>query len=163
MGDNTGLRSNWYIFLTILSALVLSMMPVPIQLELFRPDWPLLVVLYWCLALPNRVNIGVAWLTGFAMDIMMGSVFGVYAISFTITSVFCLSNYQTIRNFSVWQQSLLIAVLLCLYHLLVFWFSRFFATIHFIPNYLWPAMTGALCWPWVFWLLRKLRRQFSIQ
>jgi rod shape-determining protein MreD len=34
--------------------------------------------------------------------------------------------------------------------------------IYFQLDYLWPVLTSMLLWPWVFWLLRKTRRQFSI-
>ena len=38
------------IYLTILVAMVLAIIPLPPSLDSFRPDWVMLVVIYWVLA-----------------------------------------------------------------------------------------------------------------
>ena len=38
------------VILTLLFALMASIMPLPISVDPFRPDWVLVVVLYWCIA-----------------------------------------------------------------------------------------------------------------
>ncbi|WP_199610768.1 rod shape-determining protein MreD [Flocculibacter collagenilyticus] len=158
-------RSNSPLFIsfTLLLSLVLAIMPMPLAFEYFRPDWPLLVIMYWSIALPNRVNIGVAWLAGFILDLLLGTVLGIHAVTFAIISYITASNYQKIRNFSVWQQAIIIGLFLALYHLLVFWLSHFLTDVFFIPQYMWPVLTGTLAWPWVFLLLRKYRRQFKVR
>ena len=156
-------RHIWLISFSIFSALVMALVPLPIAIEAFRPDWVLLVLMYWSIALPHRVNIGVAWLTGLLMDLALGSPLGVHSLAYTISIYITASNYQKIRNFSVWQQAFLIALFLALYHLIQFWLSHFLIDIYFLPQYLWPVLTGALCWPWIFLLLRKYRRNFRIR
>ena len=61
---------NYSITLSIVIALVLQIMPMPVVADLYRPDWVLLVLSYWALALPNRVNVGVAFFTGLILDIL---------------------------------------------------------------------------------------------
>ncbi|MDX1539572.1 rod shape-determining protein MreD [Arsukibacterium sp.] len=152
-----------FIYLSLLIALLLTVMPMPQQVKLFRPDWALLVVLYWTLALPGRVNILTAFVLGFLTDVLIGTVLGVNALAFSVVTFIVAVNHLKIRNFSVIQQALLIGLFLALYHLLLFWLSHFLTGVYFLPAYLWPVLTGMLVWPWLFWLLRRYRRQFKIQ
>jgi len=151
------------ILLTLLVAIMASIMPLPLSVDAFRPDWVLIVLIYWCMALPGRVNIITAWIMGFLLDVLLGSVLGVYAAAMAISVFIVAENFQKIRNFSIWQQALIAGVLAALYHLVVFWLQRFLIDVSFLTSYLYPVITTIILWPWVFYLLRKLRRQFSIK
>lgn len=151
------------ILLTLLVALMASIMPLPLSVDMFRPDWVLIVLLYWCMALPGRVNIVTAWVMGFLLDVLLGSVLGVHAAAMAIAVYIVAENFQKIRNFSIWQQALITGVLAALYHLVVFWLQRFLIDITFLTSYLYPVITTIILWPWVFYLLRKIRRHFSIK
>ena len=152
-----------FIYLSLIISLLLTVIPVPFQISLFRPDWVLLVLMYWTLALPRRVNIGTAFLMGFLTDVLVGTVLGVNALAFSVVAFVMAVNHLQIRNFGIIQQSLLVGLLLALYQLLLFWLSNFLTGVNFRPAYLWPVLTGMLVWPWLFWLLRRYRRQLKIQ
>ncbi len=138
-------------------------MPMPLSADAFRPDWVLIVLMYWCMALPGRVNIITAWVMGFLLDVLLGSVLGVHAAAMAISIYIIVVNHQKIRNFSILQQALITGVLVALYHLVVFWLQRFLIDIIFLTSYLYPVVTTIILWPWVFYLLRKVRRNFSIK
>lgn len=150
------------IFFSLLLALMASIMPMPISVDAFRPDWVLVVLLYWSLALPNRVNVVTAWIMGFLLDVLLGSILGVHAASMALAVYIAAVNFQKIRNFSLWQQAMIVGVLAALYHLLVFWLQRFLTDVVFLPSYLYPVATTIVVWPWAFLLLRKVRRHFRI-
>lgn len=151
------------ILFTLLIALMASIMPMPLSADAFRPDWVLIVLMYWCMALPGRVNIITAWIMGFLLDVLLGSVLGVHAAAMALSIYIIVGNHQKIRNFSIWQQALITGVLAALYHLVVFWLQRFLIDVVFLPSYLYPVITTIVLWPWVFYLLRKVRRSFSIK
>lgn len=151
------------ILLTLLIALMASIMPLPLSVDAFRPDWVLIVLIYWCMALPGRVNIITAWVMGFLLDVLLGSVLGVHAAAMAISVYIVAESFQKIRNFSIWQQALITGVLAALYHLVVFWLQRFLIDVTFLSSYLYPVITTIILWPWVFYLLRKVRRHFSIK
>jgi rod shape-determining protein MreD len=151
------------ILFTLLIALMASIMPMPLNADAFRPDWVLIVLMYWCMALPGRVNIITAWVMGFLLDVLLGSVLGVHAAAMAISIYIIVGNHQKIRNFSIWQQALITGVLAALYHLVVFWLQRFLIDVIFLPSYLYPVVTTIVLWPWVFYLLRKVRRNFAIK
>ena len=147
---------------SLLLALIASIMPMPLSVDAFRPDWVLIVLVYWSLALPNRVNIVTAWVMGFLLDVLLGSVLGVHAAAMALAVYIAAVNYQKIRNFSLWQQAFIVGVLAALYHLLVFWMQRLLTDVVFLPSYLYPVLTSVVLWPWMFLLLRKVRRHFKI-
>jgi len=151
------------ILFTLLIALMASIMPMPLSADAFRPDWVLIVLMYWCMALPGQVNIITAWVMGFLLDVLLGSVLGVHAAAMAMSIYIIVDNHQKIRNFSIWQQALIIGVLAALYHLVVFWLQRFLIDVVFLTSYLYPVLTTIVLWPWVFYLLRKVRRNFSIK
>ncbi len=156
-------NNGFIILITLLIALMASITPMPLSVDAFRPDWVLIVLVYWCLALPSKVNIITAWFMGFVLDVLLGSVLGVHAAAMAISVYIVVVNFQKIRNFSVWQQALIVGVLAALYHLLVFWMQRFLSDAIFLTSYLYPVLTSAILWPWVFLLLRRVRRHFKIK
>lgn len=155
--------SRLIVILTFLVALMASIMPLPLSVDAFRPDWVLVVVLYWCLALPTRVNVFTAWILGFIIDVLLGSTLGIHAGAMAIVVFLVSGNYQKIRNFSVWQQALIVGMFSALYQLIVFWLQRVLTDIIFLPSYLYPVITTIVLWPWIFLLLRQIRRNFRIK
>ena len=135
------------ILVTLLIALIASITPMPLSVDIFRPDWVLIVLVYWCLALPTKINIITAWVMGLLLDILLGSVLGVHASAMALSLYIVVVNFQKIRNFSVWQQALIVGVLAAQYHLVVFWLQRFLSDVVFLPNYLYPVITTVVLWP----------------
>lgn len=151
------------IIFTLLIALMASIMPMPISMDVFRPDWVLVVLLYWSLALPNKINVITAWFMGFLLDVLLGSVLGIHAAAMAISVYIVVVNFQKIRNFSLWQQAMIVGVSAALYHLIIFWLQRFISDVVFLPSYLYPVVTTIILWPWAFLFLRRIRRHFKIK
>jgi len=157
------IRTRHYVIaLSVMVALVLQIVPLPSQADTYRPDWVLVVLAYWTMALPHRVNVGVAFISGIALDILLGTPLGVHSLVLCFCVYILAANYQRLRNYSVWQQCVVIGLLSAFYHLLSFWLLHLLNDIFFRYEYMLPVITSMLIWPWVFWLLRKLRRQLKI-
>jgi rod shape-determining protein MreD len=154
---------NYAIMLSIFVALVLQIMPMPSVVDLHRPDWVLLVLCYWALALPHRVNVGVAFINGLILDILLGTSLGVHSFAMSLSIYVLAANYQRLRNYSVWQQAIVVGIMAALYHLIVFWLQHLLTDIYFLFDYLWPVLSSMIIWPWIFWLLRRLRRQLRLR
>ncbi|GAC24207.1 rod shape-determining protein MreD [Paraglaciecola mesophila KMM 241] len=137
-------------------------MPMPAIVEQYRPDWVFLVLGYWALALPERVNVGVAFIVGLVLDILLGTSIGVHSFAMSLSVFVLAANYQRLRNYSVWQQAVVIGILCALYNLVVFWLMHLLTDIYFMLTYMWPVITSMVIWPWIFWLLRRVRRQFRL-
>lgn len=147
---------------TIIVGFVLQIMPMPALIDMYRPNWLFLILCYWSMALPNRVGVGVSALCGITLDVLYGSALGVNSFAMAIPVYLVVANYQRLRNYSLVQQSIMILVLGALYHMLVYWLQYVLTGIEFRISYLFPVLTSILIWPWLFWLLRKLRRAFRV-
>lgn len=153
---------HYTIAISIIIAMVCQIIPVPIQVDMYRPDWVLIVLAYWVMALPHRANVGVAFISGLAMDILLSTALGVHSFALSVSIYVLAANYQRLRNYSVWQQAVIIGVVSGLYHSLLFWLLRLLTDVTFRFEELWPVLTSMALWPWMFWLLRKIRRQLRI-
>jgi rod shape-determining protein MreD len=50
------------IYLSLIVALVLMILPLPDWVQIYRPNWVALALIYWSMALPKRVGL---WLSSF--------------------------------------------------------------------------------------------------
>lgn len=111
-----------------------------------RPDFMLLVILFWLLRAPNLCNVGTAWLMGLLMDLAMGGIFGQYALAYTITAFFAVIYQRRLVLFSRTQQLLYVLSLLVLSQLILL-ILKAFAGSEFIGwHYFIPSLSGAVLW-----------------
>jgi rod shape-determining protein MreD len=156
-------RGGWVILLTILLAGILGMAPLPVWLEMWRPEWMALVVIYWVIALPNRVGLISAWCVGFFVDVLEGTLLGLNAIALTLIAYAALTLYQRLRMFTPLQQCITVLMLVGVQQQLIFWVLT--ATSQNTPpnlTFIFSALSSALVWPLVFVLLRSWRRGFGV-
>jgi rod shape-determining protein MreD len=150
------------ILFTFILALVLTIAPLPEWGRYLRPDWAGLVLIYWCLAVPDRVGVGTGWVLGLAVDLLTGTLLGQHALALALVAYVTLKFHQRVRLFPVWQQALTVMVLLMLHQLLALWISRIIGRPG-VPWFFWaPSLLGMLLWPLLYVLLRALRRGFRV-
>ena len=135
---------------------------VPWELGYLRPQWVLLVLIYWVIALPHRIGILVAWTAGLLVDILLGSLLGQHGIAFIVVAYIASSLYQRLRMFAVWQQGLIVFATIGLSQLINLWIENIAGLSTWSLWYLLPAFVSALVWPWIFLALRYLRRFFYV-
>lgn len=142
-------------------ALTLTFIPLPPWAAPWRPDWVALVVIYWIMALPERVGLATAWSLGLLVDAISGGVLGVQALGLTLTAYVVARFHLQLRAFPVWQQSLALVPILALAAFPGFWLAGMGNRGD--PLFPWPGiLTSALIWPWMFAVLRDVRRRFVI-
>jgi rod shape-determining protein MreD len=138
--------------LSALVALGLAVLPLPALLEPLRPDFLVLVVFYWCIESPRAGGLGLAFVSGLALDVVHGVVLGQHALALTLMGAWAMHLRLRIRVFSVLSQCLTIFALLTGYQFVLFWvdgatgnpvttFSRWLAP--FIGAMLWPLLVNA--------------------
>ncbi len=155
-------RSRLVIGITFLVALILSILPGPDWAEPFRPDWVGLVLIYWCMATPQRVGVGVGWTVGLILDVLYGSLLGQQALAMTLLAFLTLKLHLQMRMFPRWQQAVTVLVLVAINHLLVLWVKDLVMHTPVQWSYWTSSIVSMLIWPWLFVILRDVRRRARV-
>ncbi|MES9857522.1 MAG: rod shape-determining protein MreD [Sedimenticola sp.] len=148
---------------TFLIALMLTILPLPEWAQILRPQWHTLVLIYWILALPQRVGVGVGWLIGILVDVMTGTLLGQHALSLALIAYITQETHLRVRLFPLWQQSLSVLMLLQIEKVLSFWVMGAVSLPTPTLGYWIPPLVGMLLWPWLYIVLRDLRRKFDVR
>ncbi|MCB1741256.1 MAG: rod shape-determining protein MreD [Gammaproteobacteria bacterium] len=154
-------RANLVIGLTFMVALMLGSLPMPDWAALWRPAWVALVLIYWCMASPERAGVAVGWVVGLVMDVMQGTLLGQHAIAFSLIAFVSCRWHQQIRVLPLWQQGVTVFALLLVSQIFVLWINEIkgFSTDTWVAYWSTPLASMVL-WPWVFVVLRDVRRKY---
>ena len=150
-------RQQWVLPLSILVALLLGLLPLPVPMQPLRPYWLALVVAYWVIDDPERTGLGFAFALGLCADLAFGGLLGEQALRLVVMA-FILRRFRAqLRFFPLSQQALAIGVLL-LNDRVVAGALRLTLGEPALPwNYWWAPLLGMLLWPPVFLLLDATR------
>lgn len=156
------LNSYRVIYSTFFVALIGAIYPLPLFLNAFRPDWLVLIIFYWVLALPHRVSIVHAFILGLLLDLLLGSTLGTHAFLFSLLAYVVCMSYQRIRYFTIVQTTLLIGLFILVTKLGLYWLASSMQDIELHKHYFWSIFTSMLIWPWFFFFMRYLRQRFKV-
>ena len=148
--------------ITLIAAFMLAIMPLPIWAVESRPDWVMLVLIYWVLAFPGQIGVGIAWFTGLLLDVSYGTLMGQHAIGMVLVIYIIHLQHQRLRVASLLQQAIVIFFLLLLKQLLTLWVNGMLGRAPDNWLYFVPTITSALLWPWIYLILRDLQRKFGV-
>jgi len=148
--------------ISFFAAFILASMPLPAWLDNFRPDWVMLVVIYWAMTTPSKVGVTVAWCTGLLLDASYGTLIGQHAIGMVLVTYVIHIQHQRLRVASLLQQALVIFILLMIKQLLILWVDGMLGRTPDSWLYFLPVLTSTLLWPWTYFILNDLRRWFSV-
>ena len=148
----------WVIPATFLASYVLISFPIGPQWRGYVPDWVTLVLIYWCMAAPQRVGVGAAWLVGLGLDFLTFGLVGSHALTKTVIAFLVGRVALRLRAYPVWQQAAFILILLVVE-------TAILVGIEYLVDgqlggmVSWPALAvGVAVWPLLFWILRRCRR-----
>src|SRR5580658_907667 len=139
--------------ISAMAAVAFAVIPLPQVLDALRPDFLVLVVLYWSIESPRAGGLTLAFVAGLALDVIQGVVLGQHALALTLIAGWATHLRLRLRVFSILSQSLTIFALLTGYQFVLFWvdgatgnpvttFGRWLAPV--IGALLWPVLVGTL-------------------
>jgi len=155
-------EGNGIIAMSFIVALMLTALPLPDWAVNWRPAWVAIVLIYWCMAVPDRVGIFIAWFLGLLLDVQQGTVLGQNALGMILIAVLTINAHQRMRAYPLLQQAVLVCFYLLFYELIMLLVSGYLGTSTRNWTYWMPAITSMLLWPWLFIILRDVRRKYNI-
>lgn len=155
-------NGSWVILVSFIIALLLTTIPLPGLLTDWRPAWVAMMLIYWCIVLPERVGIGIAWVLGLILDVYTGALLGQNALGLSVVAYLTLRLHKQLRVFPPLQQ----AVPICVCLLLLQFFTLWIRGIIGVPPQHWsfwaPVASSMLLWPVFFSIMRGVRRRYNV-
>ena len=150
------------IVISFLVAFMLSALPMPEWASLWRPGWVALVLIYWCMALPQKIGVATGWLVGLMLDVLLGTVLGQHALAMCVIAFVTHKLHRQVRVLPVWQQGISVFLLVLFYQVLVLWINGIQGVPVEVVAYWASPLVSTVLWPWVFIILRDLRRRYHV-
>lgn len=135
------------LLLSALVALILTVLPLPWWLEVVRPAFLVLTVIYWSVNAPRAGGLAIGFFAGLMLDVFQGPVLGEHALALSLITYIAVREHQRIRSKPAIQQALIVLAALVMYEVVLFMIDGW--TGHPVTSPLrWVhTLSGALIWP----------------
>ena len=148
------------ILITIILGLFISLITLP--LGYYAPEWMILIVIYWAIALPSNNKLFIAFLIGIIVDIVYGQVLGISSLFYVLMVYIVLRLYNSLRYMTIAQQAVVLFIFIFLkQHLLVWAYFIIDRNIDYQALIVGSIVTASI-WPLIYYTLRFIRRKFNI-
>jgi rod shape-determining protein MreD len=135
------------LLLSALVALILTVLPLPPWLDVLRPAFLVLAVLYWSVNAPRTGGIAFGFFAGLMLDVFQGPVLGEHALALAIITYIAVREHQRIRSKPAIQQALFVLMALIVYEVVLFMIDGWSGHPGVSPLRWVHTLTGALIWP----------------
>ena len=151
-------------FIIILLSFIISMLitTVSFTFGVFSPEWIQLVLIYWLLAVPSVIGLLTSWFIGIIADVTLGTTLGMHALTYVGISFIIMQSYKFLRYLTVYQQAIIIFIILILKYTILLWIDRLLDINDYTLSIYWTPLMSAILWPIVFYTLRFIRRKYYI-
>lgn len=159
---NYSLKKRILIGLSFLVGMMLTILPLPEWAVWYQPAWVLMILLFWMIAIPYRVGIGTAFITGLLLDLLIGTIFGQHALLFSFLGYFLIRFQIPIHSLPVWQQTILVLITMAVYLALQYWIMAMADSVPLTGKYWLSLVSTTLLWPWLGVLLNDYQYRFNL-
>lgn len=135
------------VVLSMIIAMMLTMMPLPDAISAFRPDWVALMMIMWAMAMPRVYGVGVAWVAGIFLDVAQGTLLGQHALALVAITYVTVKSNLLMRVFPLLQLTATIFALNAVYQFLLFWINGVAGVTAPASAYWGPVLMSAIAWP----------------
>jgi len=143
------------LILSVMAALLMSILPLPEFLQAWRPEWLTLVLLFWVMHAPDWVGLWFGMILGLLLDVLLASPLGMHASALVVVIYVARMTQRWSGVFSVRQTTALVLLLILLGRLMTYAILSFRGEQPANLSFFLPALASALIWPTVLLSLRR--------
>jgi rod shape-determining protein MreD len=132
-----------------IAALILSILPMPELISIFRPPWVLLLVLYIEYFLPGKFKLTTLLFVGLILDVLLSTVIGEHSFALLLVTWIASSKSRRFQFFSMLQQICLIGFFCLLYQAIISFMDALLGFNYSLLMPLASAVLGMFIWPWI--------------
>ena len=144
--------------LGLVVAMLIWLTPVRSGLAFWRPPFVLLFVIYWLFHQPQFFGTAFAWLVGFAIDILFGTILGQHALAMSVAAYLVISQQHRTHHFRILFQAVFVAVIVLAYELILLSVRLLVDDVEVARPLIFPALSSALLWPLLCATLEQFHR-----
>lgn len=154
-----GSFSYGFVLVTLTIGFVLNLVTYFEWMKYAKPDWVLLILFYWCLEIPDRIGVGWGWVSGLVIDILNYSLLGQHAVAKAFVAFFAVAASRRIQGYDPWQQCIVVFFIASIDIAITVLIANLTTDAEVRLVYWQSALMSALIWPFIYMILRFLRKR----
>ncbi|HTL20044.1 MAG TPA: rod shape-determining protein MreD [Steroidobacteraceae bacterium] len=135
------------LLLSAVVALILTVLPLPRWLDVVRPAFLVLTVIYWSVNAPRAGGLAIGFFAGLMLDVFQGPVLGEHALALSLITYIAVREHQRIRSKPAIQQAMIVFAALVVYEVVLFMIDGWTGHPVTSPVRWVHTLSGALIWP----------------
>lgn len=147
------------VFVTLLIAVILTIIPLGEPLSFWRPEWIALTLVHWALVIHDRLSLLMAFVVGLVIDTLFGSILGQHALGYVLIAYLSVRLGLRMTPESFLQQTALLGAVLTLYMLINLWVQGVTSSTSGGLLYWASLLSSVIVWP----LYHALLGYFHVQ
>lgn len=112
------------VLLTLILAMVLSIIPLNESVSAWRPEWIALTLVHWSLIVRDRMSLMMVFIIGLVVDTLYGSLLGQHALGYVLVTYLSVRLSLRMTPEAFLQQLALLFAIMGLYLLVNLWMQR---------------------------------------
>jgi rod shape-determining protein MreD len=138
-------------------AFLLMVIPVSFEWRWCRPEFVVLLVIYWAMTTPQHFGLFSAWCVGLFQDLIEFSPLGLNAIGMMLIAYLANMFYARIQHYVFWHQSLWIFVFIAVFGLYSNWVIGIVGDHYGSFLFFVGALTSASIWSLLVVLMKSIQ------
>jgi len=154
-------KIHFTVVIMLFFGILLNILPLPDIFNSIKPPILLLILIYWCIAYPNLINLTYAFITGIIIDILLLMPLGYNALCYTTTIYLTLLYYPQIRLHTSWNKMLSLLLILIPFFLTSTIVNKILEINYSINDVIISIIISVAIWPALFSMLRYVRQKYA--
>lgn len=147
----------------IFFAMILHIVRLPAVISPYRPDFIILVLLFFSMSDKLNAKIEISWFCGVILDLLTGAPLGISAFILSAQVYLLNNNLFDFKGYALWQQTILIAIINLVVSFIAYWIYHLIGQSYYEASFIIPAVSTALFWPVIYMLCYLLCGVFSVE